>query len=186
MKILIRFELLIEILNYSLFLRISFFKLNVQKFLRIILIQLSPLLIWQAVGFIRIPVALVGRFQTLWLRLSYLLMMLTGASALFQACRSPFIKFLMLRLRDWVVGHYFIRSDLWLWIGLCFYLDLILLAKFSDKVIIWVRRFEVNAHMVLQLLALLVSFATVRLWANVRKLASLRRMKRRSQASNLP
>ena len=33
MKILIRFELLIEILNYSLFLRISFLKLNVRKLL---------------------------------------------------------------------------------------------------------------------------------------------------------
>ena len=45
MNILIRFELLIEILNYSLFLRISFLKLNVRKFLRIILIVHSSLLI---------------------------------------------------------------------------------------------------------------------------------------------
>ena len=183
-KILIRLELLVEILNYSLFLRISFLKLNVLKFLWIILILHSSLLIWQAVQFIRFPVALVGRFQTLWLRLSCLLMIRSGISALFQALGSPFIMFWMLRLWDWVGARDFIWANLWLRIGLHFYLDLILLAKFSDKLIIWVRRLKVNAHMVLQLLALLVSFATVRLWADVRKLASLRKMQKRSQASN--
>ena len=45
MKLVIRLELLIELLNFSLFLRISFLKLNVLKFIFIILILHSSLLI---------------------------------------------------------------------------------------------------------------------------------------------